>query len=365
MCMTPIAEVQLLNAPPGPEAAGHPVVAVLDEAGGRGLGEAPHSPPEGMEEMLAGLSGLVLGRRPADREGLWQAMSDAAGDWEGDPHLIAAAVCAVDSALWDLASRQLGVPAVALMGGLTRSRVEVCVDCGAATDERQAERARVLLEAGVRAFGFDTAGAEPEHLAALRGLRRIIGPAALMVIRVQTPADGVEAASEAGARLDRLDPYWVEGLLRDGRWEDLAQVREAIAAPVGAGGATVGIRKFRRALATDCADVLTPALPLCGGPTAALKLADAADLRGIRLSPGAGGTVLSALAAGAVCFARRPASPVRLSLAVFEALRAAAPELVHDGFLAPADTPGLAPDDILPEGAEPVLRFNLEAVPEP
>lgn len=363
--MTTIAEVQLLKAPVGPQAPAHPVVAVLDEAGERGLGEAPDGPPDDVDEMLAGLSGLVLGRRAADREGLWQAMADAAGDWEGDRRLIAAILCAVDSALWDLASRQLGVPGVVMMGGLTRPRVEPCVDCGAVTDEAHPDRARALLEAGVRAFCIETPGAEPEHLAALRGVRRILGPEALIVIRVQSPAEGVEAATEAGTRLDRLDPYWVEGLLRDGRWDDLAQVREAIAAPVGAGGATPGLRKLRGALATDCADVLTCSPDLCGGLSAALKLADAADLRGIRVSPGAGTTVLSALAAGAVCFARRPASPVRMSFAVFEALRATAPELVRDGFLAPGDTPGLAPDGIIPQDAVPVLRFSLEAAPEP
>lgn len=365
MRMTPIAEVQLLNVPLGPDARGHPVVAVLDEAGGRGLGEGPGNPPDEVEEMLAGLSGLMLGRRPADREGLRQAMTDAAGDWEGDPRLIGAVLCAVDTALWDLASRQLGVPGVVLMGGLTRYRVEVCVDCGSVTDEQHVARARAALEAGVRAFAVETPDAAPAHLAALRALRRIIGPQALMAIRVQTPADGVEAATEAGARLDRLDPYWVEGLVREGRWEDLAQVRAATAAPVGAGGATVGLRRFSRALATDCADVLTCGLAPCGGPSAALKLADAADLRGIRVSPGADATVISALAAGAVCFARACASPVRMSFAVLEALGAAVPDLVRDGFLAPGDAPGLTPNDLLPQGAEPVLRFDLQAAPEP
>lgn len=344
MTATQIREVQILSAPSALGAKGCPLVRVVSDSDGFGLGEARDGPPEEVNEIVKALSRLLVGRNPLDREAIWQAMCSAAGDWDGDPGLIAATLSGLDTAVWDLAAKQLDVPCGALMGGRTRSGLEICVDCGPVADEEAGAAAEALLESGVRSFTFELAAGDQGDLDRLRRLRRALGSEVLIIVRLTSPAQTTEEAISIGTALDRVDPYWIEGLLRDGRWDELARVRTAIASPVGAGASTIGARKFWRPLMADAADTLTPYIAFCGGLTGSLKLADLADARGVRASLSAGDTLVSALAAAHVSFARPNVSPLRVSRALLDTLLEASPQAVRDGFLQPSDAPGLGVD---------------------
>jgi L-alanine-DL-glutamate epimerase-like enolase superfamily enzyme len=244
------------------------------------------------------------------------------------------------------------------MGGIVHHRVEVCVEIPAAAREQAVEDARVWREAGVRLFCLGLPDTAPESLATARQVRRIVGPEALLALRLSTPLETQDAATEAGAALDRLEPYWVEGLLRDGQWRELAAVRTAVASATAAGGETLDPTRLRRALEHGSADTLTPRLNHCAGLTGLLRLADAADLYGMRVAPGCGESVLSALVASRASAGRANVGPVLLPAATARLLQQAAPDALRDGFLQPPADLGCGWPDDWRDAGETLLQFD-------
>lgn len=352
-----IAQIRILaTAPPlGPE--GCLLVELVSQQGESGLGELGFGLLDDIGEIVEALAPVALGRSALDREAVWHAMTTAARDWDGDHTLIAAALSAIDTALWDLSATSLGVSSGVLMGGRTRPALDLCIHCGRATDDAAHKAADSLAHKGIGAFSFDVGAAGKEQLAGLRQARRLLKQQALIAATLSTPASSAEQAIEVGQAIDRLDPYWVGGLLEDGQWAELAKVRGAIASPTGAGASTIGIRGLSRALQAECADLLIPDIALCGGPTGALKLADLAHLAGVRVSLAPGDTLVSALAACHVSLARPNLAPLRLSAALFTMLEQAAGEILRDGFILPPEGPGLGLDEAHCAGGEALVSF--------
>ncbi len=357
-----IQEIQLLQAGPvlGQESCW--LVALVGEQGTRGYGEIGSGPEAEVREAVEALAPLLLGRSAGDREALWLGMTSAAAEWEGDLVLNAGVVAGLDTAAWDLVGTASGLPGTVLMGGRTRTRLEVCVECGPIIADTAVTSARALKELGVRTFSFAVNPACEADCERLRQARKLLGAEALIAVDVTSPAEGVEAATEIGAAIDKIDPYWVAGLLRDGRWDELARVRGTIAGPVCAGTTTRGPHRLWRAVVAGAADVLLGGLALCGGISGALKTAELAQVGGIRVSLGAGATLISLRAAAQVSFARGCVSPLRVPAGLYGMLVAAAPDTVRDGFILPGDSPGLGLCEAWTHEREPVAQLRAQDV---
>ncbi|KZL13390.1 mandelate racemase/muconate lactonizing enzyme family protein [Pseudovibrio sp. Ad26] len=106
------------------------VVKITDENGVYGLGEADGSPDailaysniETEHKWLTNLTERVIGRLPIEINAIWDAMYDAT-QWQGMRGLGMFALSGIDMALYDLASKQLGVPAYQLLGGTNKDKV--------------------------------------------------------------------------------------------------------------------------------------------------------------------------------------------------------------------------------------------------
>lgn len=332
---------------------------LVSEGGLSGLGELPRGAPDALAEALDGVASCVLGRSALDRQAIWQAVCQALleeGEEAWEPFL-AAVAAGVDAAVWDLAASALGTGVGTLMGGTVRRRLDLCADCGPADDPGAVQAAQELLSRGLRLFSFDVPPDASHASEVMKRVRRVLGVGPLLVLRVAAPPGDVAAATALGVVLDRFEPYWIEGLLPDGQWAELARVRGGIASPTGAGGATPGLQRLQRALESGCADVIAGDLGQCLGPTGALRLADMTDTRGLRLSLTAGGTLASALAAAHVCFARGNVTPLRLPLSALAALLSGPAGLVQDGFLAPPQAVGLGLSEGDVQGVEVLGRI--------
>jgi len=350
--------VELFTASPDLGADG--VVMVRLRAGElSGVGEICSASMDELEPAAEELAIQVLGRGVLDREAAWQAICGAASDWDGPADSIAAVLAGIDTAMWDLGATALGLPVYALMGGRLRRSLEVCLDVGPVCADA-VDTARQAYSKGVRSFSFDVDPDDEADIRHMKAARKQLGAEALLIARSKGPSGDAQQATLRGAALDRLDPYWVEGLLEDGQWRELADLRRSIASATGAGAATIGLKKFWRALEAGCADVLTPALAFVGGPTGAIRLVAAAQMRGVRLAIGPGETAVSALAAAHVSFARADVYPLRVSPAVFSALEAL-PGVVENGFLRLPDVPGLGLQPI--SSVESLLTFAGQEEP--
>ena len=354
-----VTEVQVVKAPPAFGGPACLLVRLVSDTGGIGLGELGSGPVEDLTDAVEWVSARLVGSPVTDRQAAWHRFRGAADDWEDEEWLAATALAGLDAAMWDLGAKSLGVPLTVLMGGQARSRLDVCVDCGEVTDAAAVGAANTWLAAGIRAFSFSAANA-PQLPDALRNTRRVLGVDPLIVLRLRGNARSVEDATKLGAMVDQFEPYWVEGLLPDGQWSELGRVRAAIASPTGAGAETVGVHRFWRALESQCADVVTPSLALCDGPTGVLRLADLVELRGLRMALDAGDSLVSVLTAAAVCFARQGVTPLRLSSPALQALIACAPERVRDGFLLPGAGEGIGIADIPEADLDIIASFPGE-----
>lgn len=356
MSPTSISSVEILT-PALPDGPAQLLARVTAESGAWGAGEIGHGVAEEFEETVEELAVQALGGNLLDREGIWQAMAGAADDWDGPPEPMARCLAGLDMALWDLTGRHLGLPCATLAGGRVRRSLEACLDCGAPTAEAAALTERWFAK-GVRMFAVTVDLADPGTRDGIRRLRKIVGAQSLLMFRAASPAGGLEQAKEWGAELDRVDPYWVEGLIPDGQFRELSDLRNGIAAATATGASTLGLKRLGRTIESACADVVTPRLAFAGGITGALKLAAAAELRGLRLCVLPGDALASLLAAAHVSFARPDVYPLVASPELLALLDGSG--LLRDGLVSLPDAPGLGLPDGLLDGLHTHCAFGAD-----
>jgi L-alanine-DL-glutamate epimerase-like enolase superfamily enzyme len=151
------------------------LVQLLTDAGLTGIGEAApnfevcHETPEGTAEALAAMAPLVRGAHPLERERIL-------GRLEPWRHTHAAALAAVDIALWDLAGKAAGLAVRDLIGGF-RPSLPNAMTIGIMTLERTVAEARAILASGRYAEIKLKLGLDPElDVARVQAVRAVVGP---------------------------------------------------------------------------------------------------------------------------------------------------------------------------------------------
>ena len=200
----------------------------------------------------------------------------------GEPGPIAQVIAGIDTALWDLAARQAGVPLWRLLGG-DRDRVPAYAS-GINPDraEAQAQEARA---AGFRAFKLKIGFGRELDLANLAALRARLGPDAPIAVDANQ-AWGLEAAIAMSEALARHAPLWLEEpLAADSRLEDWQRLAEASPIPLAAGENFRGDAAFDAAIASGALRFIQPDLAKWGGITACLPLARRINAAGLCYCP--------------------------------------------------------------------------------
>lgn len=99
---------------------------------------------------------LVVSRHPADIEDITRLVHYSSY-WRGGP-VLGNALSGVDQALWDIAGKRAGMPVYELLGGRSRSAVEVYGHAGGADAGETLERAEALIDAGYRHVRLQVGG---------------------------------------------------------------------------------------------------------------------------------------------------------------------------------------------------------------
>jgi L-alanine-DL-glutamate epimerase-like enolase superfamily enzyme len=264
--------------------------AVLVEAtavGVTGLGWTYAGPAAG--QVVAGtLAPVVTGRSAYDVPAAHEAMSRAVRDL-GRPGLVAAAVSAVDIALWDLKARLIGLPLTALLGSANR-RVAVYasggfVPYGQARLERQLRGwtedlgiPRVKIR-----IGEERGRAPQRDLDRVHVAREILGP----LPELYVDAGGGYSVKQA-VRIAELfaddGVSWFEEPVSADHPALLRQVRDTVAAEVAAGEYGGDPAYFARLAAAGAVDCLQADVTRCGGITGWLRAAAVAESNGLEIS---------------------------------------------------------------------------------
>lgn len=345
-----ITEVEVLTVPfPGDAVM---VVRVATDEGVEGLGEVGlRTRQEAVRGALAHLGRFVVGADPSRTVELWQRC------WRGGFYpadgVVAAAVAALDTALWDIRGQVLGVSLTELLGGPVRDAVPVYVHLHPEGPETGpvVEDARRRVEQGWRHLRIAVPSWAPvlEPRAAMRltvrrvwELRDAVGDDIELVIDAHTRLSMPEAVTLC-REIEGARPYFVEDPLRSERPESYRGLRQRTGVPLAAGEQFASKWQFAPLVEEELVDHARVDLGIAGGVTEFVKIAAVCEVHGVAVSPHAalgpvGTAALTAVDAACVGLGLQEHGPD--ATAVFEAVFDGGVD-AEDGCLRPPTGPGL------------------------
>jgi L-alanine-DL-glutamate epimerase-like enolase superfamily enzyme len=233
------------------------------------------------------LADVVVGHAVDDVGGAFDRMVKAVRNI-GRPGIAGMAISAVDTALWDLKSRLLGLPLHRLLGKV-RDAVGVYGSGGFISYDEQRLRSqlshwvqegipRVKIKIG-ESWGNNLA----RDLSRIRQARAVIGPDAELFV----DANGAYRAKQAirlMADAKDSDVRWFEEPVSSDDLEGLRTVREAVRPDVAAGEYGYDLTYFQRMCAAGAVDCVQADVTRCGGYTEWLRIAAVAAAHDLEIS---------------------------------------------------------------------------------
>jgi L-alanine-DL-glutamate epimerase-like enolase superfamily enzyme len=249
------------------------VLVELEAGGTTGLGYTYADPAVGrlIDDKLAD---VVLGQDPMAVSAAWGAMIRAVRNL-GRPGIASMAISAVDSALWDLKARLLGLPLVTLLGQV-RDGIPV-YGSGGFTSYSNAQLASQLAgwaEQGIGAVKMKIGRDAVQDLERVRVARQSIGPDTQLFV----DANGAYSRKQALAQAEKFADSavtWFEEPVSSDDLEGLRLLRDRGPAgmDIAAGEYGYDLHYFHRMLQTDAVDVLQADATRCAGITGFLRAA--------------------------------------------------------------------------------------------
>lgn len=275
-------------------ASGHFFVKVETDAGIYGLGEGGLSRRGlALAEVVRSFEPFLIGADPFQTEHLWQVMFRGAFFPGGVVQ--AAAVSAVDIALWDIKGKALNVPVYELLGGRTRDKVVCYPHNGGGAVDALVESCRKTHEAGWKfvrwglADGADSGRFEPRRaiqhgVEQVQAVRAALGDRVEILVDVHTrldPADSLDFCN----RVAPYNPFFIEDPLRSENPASLRRLRQQTSVPLAVGEQFDSKWTFREVIEEDLMDYCRVDLCIAGGLTEARKIAGWCETHYIQLAP--------------------------------------------------------------------------------
>jgi L-alanine-DL-glutamate epimerase-like enolase superfamily enzyme len=302
---------------------------------------------------------VLLGQDPYDRERLWQELAHWQRGSAGQ--LTDRSLAVVDTALWDLAGRALGVPVHKLIGGY-RDKVPaygstMCGDelaGGLSTSEDYGRFAEKLVARGYKGIKLHTwmppVSWAPDvrmDLKACAAVREAVGPDIALMIDAFHWYSRTDAY-ELGRGLEKLGFAWIEEPLDEQSMSSYQWLSAALDIPVLGPESAAG-KHFARAewVKAGACDILRTGVHDVGGISPALKTMHLADSFGMNCEihgNGAPNLVLAGACKNARWYERGLLHPFLEYDDGFEYLNRLVDPMDEDGFVHLPDLPGIGED---------------------
>jgi len=248
------------------------ILARIQGGGCRGIGYSYTD--RSAAELARHVSARLVGRDLMDIEGAHCCLAIAVRNI-GRAGVASTAISALDTALWDLKARVLGVSLVALLGGV-RDRLPIYGSGGftSYSDEQLAEQFRGWAEQGIRMMKMKV-GREPDRDPhRVRRACDVIGSG----VQLFVDANGALSRKEALRLADifaESDVRWFEEPVSSDDLAGLRLLRDSGPAgmDISAGEYAYTLDDFRRLLEAGAVDVLQADATRCAGITGFLKAA--------------------------------------------------------------------------------------------
>lgn len=231
------------------------------------------------------LAPVVRGRDPFAVRGAWDAMVQAVRN-VGRPGIASHAIAAVDTGLWDLKARLLGVSLASLVG-TARESVPVYGSGGftSYSDAELEEQLGSWAEAGIVSVKMKIGREPARDIERVRAARRAIGPD----VELFVDANGAYDRKQALFRAERFADEgvtWFEEPVSSDDLEGLRVIRDEgpPGMAIAAGEYGYDLPYFRRMIGAGAVDVLQADATRCAGITGFLQVGALCDAFGVPLS---------------------------------------------------------------------------------
>ncbi|MEV0790104.1 enolase C-terminal domain-like protein [Kribbella sp. NPDC050459] len=314
------------------------------------------------------LARLLVGRYPGDIGDLTR-LASYSGYWRGGP-VTNNAISGIDQALWDIAGKRAGMPVYELLGGKVRAAADTYIHASGKSIEDTIDHAQKLIAQGWRHIRLQVStpggggyGA-PQVPTLYPDSPYRNGWSARDYLRTtpelfaearQALPDNIELLHDVHSRLTpkeavllarSLEPYglfFLEDVLPPEHWDRLPEVRAASPVPLAVGELTTSMTDAVRLVREHGVDFIRSHVSDIGGLTPARKLADLAELCGVRTAwHGPGDTSPIGAAANVALDVTSVAFGIQEGHLYNEATYEVFPGTlrIEDGWLRPNEAPG-------------------------
>lgn len=227
------------------------------------------------------LAPLLIGRDPRDIEALAAAMASAAPAFSRTR-------AGLETALWDVAGKALGVPVYRLLGGKVRDRIPVIRILPIKSPAEMAANAEAVVAAGYRYLKVKVGLDATADVERVRAIRSAVGPTVTLTLDANEGWTPDEAVRALGAMED-LNVALVEQPVRADDHAGLARVRAAVAPLVEADESASSLGDILVLVRAGCVDSVSLKTWKLGGLLGARKGAAVCEAAGLRCRIGMGG----------------------------------------------------------------------------
>ncbi|MEZ5354340.1 MAG: mandelate racemase/muconate lactonizing enzyme family protein [Bryobacteraceae bacterium] len=233
-----------------------------------------------------------------------------------------AVLTAVETALWDLAGKALGVPVYQLLGGKFRDKIRVYLDTALyqtrlPKPEQFAEAAAEAVKNGYTAIKFDldqandpnkydqfnwtASPAEVQRMYdQMAAAREAVGPKIDICADMHARYD-YPTALQVAKRLEPLNMMWLEEPVPAENVDALKLIADSTSTPICVGENIYLAHGFRKLLEIGAADIVMPDLQKAGGLGEGQRIANLANLYYVPFAPHMVASFLGAMASCHVC----------------------------------------------------------------
>lgn len=346
------------------------IVKVETDAKEYGIGEAFTGPAGEYVDFLR--DGLI-GENPMDVDRLVEHMTQLVSGLGGSVGYSQAAVSGIETALWDVAGKVLGLPAYQLMGGKYRDSIPIYVDChagenlAAASDadpreiyspESYAAVASTVIDEGFSALKFDldvkveaadtatrrlSNTAIDHKVAIVEAVREAIGREPILGFDLHWNFT-VETATKLARRVESFDLDWLEDPVPPENVHAHRKVTESTATPILAGENITRVEGFAPFVIDQSVDIIAPDIQKCGGLLEFRKIATLADAYDIPVAPHNISSPVGTLASVHACATVPNVFALEWharEVEWWDDLHAGSDSLIEDGHIAVPETPGI------------------------
>jgi L-alanine-DL-glutamate epimerase-like enolase superfamily enzyme len=259
------------------ESASGLLIEIGTDEGLVGIGEAPGPTLPAIKAIIdRELTQFIVGEDPLRIEWLVHRLEEYSRNWSG---IAAYAIAGIETALFDLKGKAVGVPVAELLGGVGRERVPVIGYLFIDEPEANARKAAAFVAAGHTELKLKVGRSLSQDHDTLAAIRDAVGSD--VKIRIDANMNwSVPAAIKWIRALEDFDLQFVEQPVPDFDLDGMALVRRSVSVPIAADESCTTVRSALQLLRAEACDVFVVYPSEAGGLTRASQIAALAGAAG-------------------------------------------------------------------------------------